>query len=102
MGISIALYNSKSTTHNEKLISIGEGLVYDVFENIKDNLSLNFYKRLGEIGWGFEYGFQQGFFEGNSDEFLMYIDRKYILFLVYKKPNSLNLFDVVLGYFFIF
>ncbi|MDO5969800.1 hypothetical protein Q4Q35_08270 [Flavivirga aquimarina] len=101
-GIALALYKAQFLNQSKNIITIGEDLVEDVCENIKNNLSLNFSNGLGGIGWGFEYGFQQDFFEGDSDEFLIDIDRKHILSLVYKKPNSLCLHEGILGYCFYF
>ncbi|MEP1488889.1 MAG: hypothetical protein ABJK28_10720 [Algibacter sp.] len=101
-GIALAINKAQFLNPNKKTITIGEGLVEDICENIKNNLSLNFYNGLGGVGWGFEHGFQQGFFEGDSDEFLIDIDRKHILSLVYKKPISLSLYEGILGYCFYF
>lgn len=102
IGIALAIYEMQFLSQYKKEISIGEDLVEDVCENIEKNLSLNFHNGLGGIGWGFEYAFQKGFAEGDSDEFLIDIDRKYILSLVYKKPSSLCLFEGILGYCFYF
>jgi hypothetical protein len=51
-------------------------LLDEIFEEIHDEIPINFESGLCGIGWGVEYLLENGFMEGDSDEILADIDQK--------------------------
>lgn len=84
-------------------------LIDDIFEDIDDELPINFESGLCGIGWGIEYLLKNGFLEGCTNEILSEIDEKImekdltrisdtsvktglkgISYYIYKRINSLD------------
>ena len=102
MGVSLAMYHFESLILHPKTSTLGDGLIDDVYKNIFNNLTLDFSNGLGGIGWGLGYALQQKFVDGDADDLLIDVDRKYMLSLVYKKPGELGLMSGMSGYGFYF
>ncbi|MDH6533771.1 hypothetical protein D0T51_02060 [Parabacteroides sp. 52] len=51
-------------------------LLDEIFQEIHDEIPINFESGLCGIGWGLEYLLENGFMEGDSDEILFEIDQK--------------------------
>ena len=102
MGVCLAMYHFESLISCTNATILGDSLVDDIFRNISKNLTLDFSDSLGGIGWGLGHALQQKFVEGDADDLLIDVDKKYMLSLVYKKPGELGLMSGMSGYGFYF
>ncbi|WP_394333232.1 glycoside hydrolase family protein [Parabacteroides massiliensis] len=63
-------------TRNDIYEEYAEMLMEDIYNNINEEIPIDFETGLCGIGWGIEYLLQNKLVNGNSDEILMNIDRK--------------------------
>lgn len=76
MGIVLFFAHYARYTKNLIYDEFAGELLDEIYEEINDNVSLDFENGLTGIGWGIEYLLQNGFMEGDSDEILCQIDEK--------------------------
>ena len=78
MGAIIFFFHCSRETGVDKYEEIAEHLLDDIYQNLSQNIPLDFVNGLSGIGWGIEYLLQHGFVEGEADEILSEID-EYII-----------------------
>lgn len=98
MGLVIFFFHFSSFTKNPIYGQYAEQLLDEIFEDIHDQLPVDFENGYMGIGWGFEYLSQNNFIEGDTNEILESLDKKIMEWNI-KRVTDLSLKRGVAGVF---
>jgi hypothetical protein len=76
MGIVVFFFHYSRHTNDSLYEEFAENLLNETFEEIHNQLPIDFENGYLGIGWAIEYLAQQGFIEGDTNEILEEIDKK--------------------------
>lgn len=90
MGIIIFLFHYGRYSGNDIYNEFAEIMLYNIFNDLSIDYSIDFCNGLTGIGWGIEYLYQNDFIEGNTNEILEEFDKK-VLSINIETIEDLNL-----------
>ncbi len=97
MGISICFFNLYRHTKKRIYKDFAEELIVEVYEEISDDITVDFANGLAGIGWGVEYLVQNKFVDANTDDVLKEIDKRVISNMNINSHQNLSLQNGILG-----
>ena len=90
MGIVLFFYNYAQYTGNPVYEEFAGELLDEIFEEVHDNIGIDFENGLSGIGWGILYLLKNNFIVGSPDDILEDIDKKIL------EVNLLKIIDLSL------
>lgn len=76
MGISVFFYKCGECFNNNLYTDFAGELIDEIYEDISDDIPVNFEDGLSGIGWGIDFLFYNSFVKGNINDILMCVDEK--------------------------